>query len=755
MTARPALRLNSARASAVAALGRGGRVFAAAAAAVEPFWVFALVVVQLHLVPRLVPYTGEKLEWAQYLLLGTLFPAVLVGLCLAKRYARPAAPVVALIQLAVAGWAAYLIANSVTAATASAVSSVWLLLVTVLVVARDPSPGPNADRPWWPSTPAVLVWAAVFTLAVSGWHMHPFPTLALPGGGYAFAVVAATAAIGAAALLRPAAGGRAAGLRRAADVAVVAAIGWACFHCYPPAAIPGQMTPEVFHTNVTWHHWGAVIGPAEVVRSGGGWLLWDTPSQYGVLNTLILSRLPAANMFQSLYLFNATLAAATLTFLFALFRSARPGWGGYPFALAVALGALLIDGGSWFYTPSYGPLRYFWCYALGAVLWAGLREADRGGPPSRRLLAGGCAAWLAGLAWSFESAVYVTVIWAPAFTILAATRARADGAGTGRVVGRTAAWCALPPALAAATWAGVTAWYHARLGHGPDWSGYAEFVLSFSKGFGAVPVSPLGSVWVPLAAFGALAAVLAVAAGAAGCRGAHLAAVAGALGLVWAPLSYYVNMSHESTVIVLLPLVLAALGVGLHVVERGAVPARAGFPLRVGLIAIVAFVAATAYQRVTKYTDSVAGLLRTFAEPPSGHVAGEWPAGDPALDYLLAAAGVRPTDPVVHLDFTSNLNPLPFRRDEHGRACAGRYPAWLPLASANVYIPLPPDRVAEYLDRYLAHRRVGGWLVRNRGVIGHHMLEQVVLRAVGKTHRVTRSVQTETWLVEWYEPLAD
>ena len=151
-------------------------------------------------------------------------------------------------------------------------------------------------------------------------------------------------------------------------------------------------------------------------------------------------------------------------------------------------------------------------------------------------------------------------------------------------------------------------------------------------------------------------------------------------------------------------------------------------------------------------THSGWGVLEYYAQPPTRHIERVWPTGDPSLDASLAAAGVGPSDPVVYLDFTYLLNPLPFRRDVDGQACAGRHPVWLPLASPNVYMPLPAERSVAYVNRYLSHHAVGGWLVRRKAVNGQHQLELLILAEVAKTHRVGHRLEADPWLIEWYEP---
>jgi hypothetical protein len=55
--------------------------------AIEPLWVSGLALIQLILVHRYLPLSGERYEWAQYLLCGTLYPLLVLILSWPQRTA--------------------------------------------------------------------------------------------------------------------------------------------------------------------------------------------------------------------------------------------------------------------------------------------------------------------------------------------------------------------------------------------------------------------------------------------------------------------------------------------------------------------------------------------------------------------------------------------------------------------------------------------------------------------------------------------
>jgi hypothetical protein len=61
------------------------------------------------------------------------------------------------------------------------------------------------------------------------------------------------------------------------------------------------------------------VGPAELVRQGG-WLLWDVPSHYGFLNTLVVAAVPVQSAWQAMHLVNGFLLACSAALVFFLLR---------------------------------------------------------------------------------------------------------------------------------------------------------------------------------------------------------------------------------------------------------------------------------------------------------------------------------------------------------------------------------------------------------------------------------------------------
>jgi hypothetical protein len=136
-----------------------------------------------------------------------------------------------------------------------------------------------------------------------------------------------------------------------------------------------------FRTNPTveFYHWGFWVGPMEQLRQGG-WLLHDTPSQYGFLSILIPSALPGGAWI-SFWYYQAAIYAIVGALMFIIFRRLRGGVGNLLLSFLVVFTTLFFRPRSATLilpaqmTPSGGPVRFLWCFVLLGWLLLVFREA--------------------------------------------------------------------------------------------------------------------------------------------------------------------------------------------------------------------------------------------------------------------------------------------------------------------------------------------------------------------------------------------
>lgn len=663
---------------------------------------------------------GERYDWGLYLTLGIVYPALIVAAGVARRVPR--------LVDAVGAWGP----TAVFALGAVAMVVPWLAIMSgrewtvaamalaqlALVVGYDRRAGRRIDPVRLVAAAAIvpIAWAAAVRLV----HWAPFDALIRTPGPtpvaigpillspslIAFAVSLVVVSVGVHRLPRSL-GRVPRPVERLADLMAVMAL-----------LVLSSRTDELFagQVNAHFHHWYALIGPAELVRQGG-WLLWDVPGQYGFLNTWLVASLPVGSVWQAAYVITSMSVAFAALFLYVLFRTTLRGPIGPLLAFVLTYGALFVmDGnppgmsGPKGY-PGNGPYRFVWVYVLLAVLVLDFTTRGRG---RRRWVVPilGSAVWVIGSIWSAESAVYCAAIWLPAYVLMTMreiARTRGGRRFGWDAFGAFAARLCLPVGLLALTLAAIAAVYLAGLGHLPDWRAYFDYALAFGGGYAAEPIDLNGPVW-------ALLLVLFLAASSAwrglrrGWTDPSLGLLVGTSAALWATASYYVARSHPNNAVSLTPIFFVGLGTILMVGQR---QWAAEWPTRLTrllMVPIFTVVVTAAFGNVS----ALAVNLGSFQQAPPINIDRLLPPMESELASLLRSAGVTPDDAIVLVDPVVPLGAWP---DDSGGTAATipwHQPTWLPSFPLYLMVPLPDTRVGVYFLRYTERARRGGWLVQRR-----------------------------------------
>ncbi|MEO8192544.1 MAG: hypothetical protein ABI681_01755 [Gemmatimonadales bacterium] len=715
------------------------------ARSIEPLWVASLaalfVVWGYEWIPRLIRAVGragqtETVEWAVYMSLLAGFPiaAVIVALVLPRLRGGQWATVVKGFLVLVA------LCYAILFAFHGRLGLVAIALIPALIIAafafrgRDFSPALRADAAAslgaivlvgvaaWMSAGSFVYW----TRASSWFLASPFRL---------FAIVLATA-IAILGLPDPARDDDATsksneGLRVASGVLLAILVAFS------------------FRTNpmVEFYHWGFWVGPIEQLRQGG-WLLRDTPSQYGFLSILVPTVL-AGSAWQSFWFFQALIYALVGWIMFSTFRKLRPGVGNLIFAFVAVFTALFFRPRTASLilpaqmTPSGGAVRFFWCFVLLAWLLAEYRAREDGRVATSSRLGfpmAGHLVWLCSVAWSFEAAIYCSAIWFAAFAVWLVQRAHAErvaGAGTRTIVIGTLRSIAVPLAMVLALCAVVWAVYVAILGSPPDLRGYIEYGLLYSRGFGALPIATHGAIWYLILAF-FIASTVVVHLLVDDWRDFRLVVAAGAWGGIWSLSSYFVSRSHPVNLLSIAPVLLFALA-ALMLVMKKAPMARWKQYARVAMIPVFAIPMAM--------TLGHPGLLANLEAPqlmPS-HLTRQAPLMDAELESLLRDSGATPNDPVVRIVDGRLL--MPAWHGANGKRVLSTK-SWLPKPY-EIIGTLSPDRRQTYIERN-AERHIGGWMVNHQTDTVRWFDDH--LQQILRTHEPTRKLTRGPWILWWMSP---
>ena len=720
-------------------------------AALEPLWVgglavWCLLVGHLVLTGPWLDAPAKTYDWAQYMNVGILFPSLVLGWCLlprvaGARWARAVQRVLVLVCLLAGG---LFIARE-------GEPTVLLVAGAQLVVMREVLRGPDGKiRPALVGV-GFAVTAIAWTLAIRMLFWLPFPeavTLGLPSSLVVFAVLLLLVCAYVGADVR-ADEVRHVRLLSPANGVAILLIGLVAFRTDGLFDVSGELGAV--------HHWGVFVGPAELVRQGA-WLYWDAPSPYGFLSILALAAFPFGTPWEALYVLHAAFLFVASVFLFLTLRSSRPGLVNWFGSLVITLAALFFIPAAQFLAthiyPSSGPYRFFWCYALLAVLIWEVRTLERS-RAQRRVLIVGCMVWLLGVLWSPESAVYASVVWLPAYVFVVARRTLARGAtwrGPRFDLHRAAAWLALPPLLLLVTLGTVVAYYVVRLGHAPDPIAYVDYLLTFSQGFAGLDMDPQGAILTFLLGFSALVMSAAYALRD-GLPVRWLGLVVGLWGALWAPSSYFVGRADTYNLVrAFLPFACLAMGLLLWYLARRPGAGAWRMVSRLSVVPVLMVV----LMLVGIDRLAVTAFAQRYELRDVTNIERRLPTIDPSLADLFATAGVRPDDPIVYGG--SNLgNLLPVWDAGERRVVFTR--AWLPTFPLALFAAIRGERKPVYLSRFVERARLGGWLVQRKeeGSIAvspeadAYSPQSWFFDQLRATHAATKGFQNDGWSVVWFE----
>ncbi|MGE8363280.1 MULTISPECIES: hypothetical protein [unclassified Cupriavidus] len=240
-----------------------------------------------------------------------------------------------------------------------------------------------------------------------------------------------------------------------------------------------------------WHHWGAYVGPAEILSTGAA-IFRDVPAQYGLGPTLLLNAACTGNCWMAMYF---VAGCTTLLYgLLILFTVAAISKGqNHTLQTGLILLVAFVATFLWtayppnvattFMTPSVSGLRFLPIAALATALILTDRNQSKKQPPAAMHLL-----WVLGAIWSPESAFYVTFLWWP-YYLWRSCMTRPNQEGMLAAILKAAA------VLLIWLFSLVTVFfaiYHMIYGGMPTLIGYLAYALSPP---GPMPINKSGTVW--------------------------------------------------------------------------------------------------------------------------------------------------------------------------------------------------------------------------------------------------------------------
>ena len=464
------------------------------------------------------------------------------------------------------------------------------------------------------------------------------------------------------------------------DIAVITIFFWLSFR-QDSLFIPGSE-----------YHWEYFVGAVQGVANGG-WLLWDTPSQYGFLNILLASLVPSASAWQSFYIFQGALLFLVST---GIYLAARRYTSTSVFqrlaVFAIVFMALFfadpeLIGPSPF--PSSSVVRFFCVYALVLVAWVipkfGLRQAIALS-----------IVWSLAVIWSAESAIYGTAIFLFILVALLQTHTTENHRFT--LAGKYVVIAAMCLSMVLMI---IFAYYFARLDVVPDLFGFFEHAVGYAGGFGYVPFSLNGPGNLLLLVFMGISIL---------CIGAirrggdaneiMVAPLAAMAGCIWGISTYYIGRPVPQNITAMLPLIAMVVYLALMLTKRMNQSAYT-LPIKAAALPLFFLILIPVFN--TKWIGNLA-QIQSF----SSDITSKLPKASDELKQLLLLAKAPSYTPIVY--YGDDAAP-PIFSGEYANLNERN---WLPGPLQLLETPVSEARRNLYLNRYICRNQPGGGILVNR-----------------------------------------
>jgi len=459
----------------------------------------------------------------------------------------------------------------------------------------------------------------------------------------------------------------------------------------------------------SWHHWGAYIGPAQLVKAGA-LPLHDIPVQYGLGPTLLLAIAPQSEIWVALYWLaglSTLLMTVMLGYLALIFNNSK-----HPLSVLVALLIVVACSLLWtayppelmasLATPSTTGIRFMPGVLMLTMLVRHTSRVQIAGHPILPPV-WGHVMWLLCILWSPEAGMHATVLWGP-YYIWLKTSAHSP------LVQFLKAFAYAVRDLIFAAILGLAAFafiYRVILG---EWPRLAEYVVYIIYPPGPLPINPKGSIW-----FAASCLICWVLGwqfarreneNSATTRSAWLVAL-----LCFSTFTYYLGRSHDNNILNLLPFFALLLQATRAIATKGAVNVMCTTMLAalLGWLVVFGMGNVRVAQSKGKLLDmSPATLANSFNRESTS-----------ALFYLQAQAdyaGLHPEDAAPALRYIrSTYHESVEIFDMFLLVDGGEvYPPWNALHGPENFASIPSAQRQQYLRRVAMRFKRSGWVLYDK-----------------------------------------
>ncbi len=464
------------------------------------------------------------------------------------------------------------------------------------------------------------------------------------------------------------------------DVAVIAVFFWFSFR-HDSLFIPGSE-----------YHWEYYVGVVQGLKNGG-WLLWDTPSQYGFLNILLASLVPSASAWQSFYIFQGSLLFLVSTGIYLAARRYTSTSIFHRLAVfAIVFMALFFADPELigpYPFPSSSVVRFFCVYALVLVAWFipkfGLWQA-----------VALSVVWSLAVIWSAESAIYATAIFL--FILVALLQTRVTENHRFVLAGK---YVAIAVMCLTMVFVIIFAFYFMRLGVAPDLVGFFEHAIGYAGGFGYVPFPLNGPGNLLFLVFMGISILCIGAIQRAGEANESLVSPLAAMaGCIWGISTYYIGRPVPQNVTAMLPIIAMSVYLSLILARRVNIGWYA-LPIKAAALPLFFLILIPLFN--LKWVENLA-QIQSFASD----VTGKLPKATDELQQLLSR--IKPSSGTSIVYYGDDAAPPIFTGDY----AKLNETNWLPIPLQLLETPVSEARRSLYIHRYICRNQPSGGILVNR-----------------------------------------
>jgi hypothetical protein len=471
-------------------------------------------------------------------------------------------------------------------------------------------------------------------------------------------------------------------------------------------------------------HWEYFTGPIRSLWSGG-WLLLNTPSQYGFLNILLAGTIPTQSSWQALYIFQGSILfiASSATFLGLLYISGS--------GLANKLLIFLLVLASFFFAdihwigplpfPSSSVTRFFCCYVL--LLTTLIKVAPFYKRPIYTLT------WCLGIFWSAESVYYCTSIYLfIAIADILSSKTRADKLN----VFRSYLICATSIATISAVI--IFFVYYIYTGIAPNYVSMFDYATGYASGYGYVPLPLYGPGNLLLLLFLGIGAIT-IDAIRYGDKATSISLAASA-GCLWAVGSYYLGRPVPQNITALFPILCFCSLLSIFLARKRGFE-KTSTPLLMASIPLYFLALATFYSPT--WWQQLKGM-----ETYSVNISSKLPKMDPKLEAEL-----------INLDKDNSIPKIIF-----SDSAAFPYSlavktsrvdiAWLPTPLQLLMPPISNEKQSIILQNYVCSTfKENGILIYQPGSISYALPN--ILKSLDKILHIKNKVIVDKYEIYLFE----